>query len=377
MAGELVKFSMSCNAVKIESKVADKATLSAKDKIWDDTTKQVAKVGVAANGAVIYVNVGGDGQGSNKQPEWKVYNIRDLRAFEATGSIDVFHVTDDSGKVTVAAVDYQAPVYGTTNDTLWGMVLSYDGKVGIGDTEYYQYTVWTNNGEVTVNLEDKQADSFVASLVQFDEASDKIYATADFKAVDGDSKVVAVNEYSESDRVLSYFTALEVSDGTYTGKDSSKKTVAVSKDLEVLYVNMKDKKAGEEIGINEFNSETGYANARIYEVKGIVEKIVIETSGEADVEGKTEKGNIGGTAATEKACEHKLTSNNDAKAATCGAAGAKETWTCSECSKTFIDNKGTTEATAENKVIPATGAHTYDDDSDMTCNVCGHDRTNG
>ncbi|MCI9403254.1 MAG: hypothetical protein HFF04_06245 [Oscillospiraceae bacterium] len=383
VSGDLVKFSVrSDGTVKIVSKVADSADVAKDSTIWDDSTKKIANVGVAATGAVIYVNVSDDA----KNPEWKVYNVRDLRTFKALDvkndqnqsvATKVFHVTDDSGKVTVAAVDYKAAVYGTTADTLWGMVLSYDGKVGIGDTEYFQYTVWTNAGEVTVNLETQDTSKVDAGkLVQFDEASDKIYAANDFKAITGSSTVVAVNEYSESDRVLSYFTALEVSDGTYSGKGTPT-TVAVSKDLEVLYVNVKDKKAGEDIGINEFNSENGFANAMIYVVDGIVEKVIIETSDKCSVDGNTTEGTIGGTAATEKVCEHKLTSNNDAKAATCGAAGTKETWTCSECSKTFIDNKGTTEATAENKVIPATGSHTYDDDSDMTCNVCGHDRTNG
>ncbi len=45
----------------------------------------------------------------------------------------------------------------------------------------------------------------------------------------------------------------------------------------------------------------------------------------------------------------------DAKAATCTEAGNTENWTCSECKKLFGDDQGTTEITAADTVVAATG----------------------
>lgn len=48
--------------------------------------------------------------------------------------------------------------------------------------------------------------------------------------------------------------------------------------------------------------------------------------------------------------------------ATCGAEG-KTVYTCPVCGDSYTESH------------PATGAHTYDDDYDATCNVCGAERT--
>ena len=50
------------------------------------------------------------------------------------------------------------------------------------------------------------------------------------------------------------------------------------------------------------------------------------------------------------------------KAATCGEAGVR-TYTCSGCGSSYTET------------IPATGNHTYDNDCDTACNVCGATRT--
>ena len=76
-----------------------------------------------------------------------------------------------------------------------------------------------------------------------------------------------------------------------------------------------------------------------------------------------------------------------AKAATCGAPGNTEYYSCSRCNKYFSDANGTNEIVKDSWVIAASGNHDYDEEvtkqpsctekgeKKLTCKVCNHIKT--
>ena len=79
--------------------------------------------------------------------------------------------------------------------------------------------------------------------------------------------------------------------------------------------------------------------------------------------------------------EHVL-EHHAAAAATCGADGNTEYWTCTVCGKCFSDANGETEITLADTVIPATGEHTWgqwftnnNGTHTRVCSVCGASET--
>ena len=83
-------------------------------------------------------------------------------------------------------------------------------------------------------------------------------------------------------KLLTYLTGRSGSapDATF----STTTTKAVADDLTVLYVNCKDDKAGDEIGINTYDDITDLYNALIIvNSDDVITHIIIETSNEADI----------------------------------------------------------------------------------------------
>ena len=64
----------------------------------------------------------------------------------------------------------------------------------------------------------------------------------------------------------------------------------------------------------------------------------------------------------------------EAKAATCGANGNIEHWYCDICGMAWLDANCIMNTNLRAVVLPATGEHTYDDEYDADCNVCGAER---
>ena len=64
----------------------------------------------------------------------------------------------------------------------------------------------------------------------------------------------------------------------------------------------------------------------------------------------------------------------EAKAATCAANGNIEYWYCDVCGFAWLDAECTLNTNLRAVVLPATGEHTYDDEYDADCNVCGETR---
>ena len=61
----------------------------------------------------------------------------------------------------------------------------------------------------------------------------------------------------------------------------------------------------------------------------------------------------------------------EAKAATCAANGNIEYWYCDVCGMAWLDADCIMNTNLRAVITPATGEHTYDDEYDATCNVCG------
>ena len=60
-----------------------------------------------------------------------------------------------------------------------------------------------------------------------------------------------------------------------------------------------------------------------------------------------------------------------AAAATCAANGNIEYWYCDVCGMAWLNAECTMNTNLRAVVLPATGEHTYDDEYDADCNVCG------
>ena len=61
----------------------------------------------------------------------------------------------------------------------------------------------------------------------------------------------------------------------------------------------------------------------------------------------------------------------EAEASTCTAEGNIEYWYCDICGAAWLDAECTLNTNLKAVILPATGEHTYDDEYDADCNVCG------
>jgi hypothetical protein len=177
----------------------------------------------------------------------------------------VYYATNtDGNKIVAAFVDLGNKPSGSSSDTLYGMVTALDQNVKVDDVYYNKYTVWT--GENTVIY---TKDTFAkGDFVYFDKSSDDLYAAGEVKALSGITAWIV--EYEESDKVLTYTTS-------YGGTEIAK---AVDSDVQIVYVNKADNKAGDEIGVNKYDQVTGYANAIIKDVDsdGKIDVIIVDSN---------------------------------------------------------------------------------------------------
>lgn len=278
----MVKYSVSSDVVKISEKVTAKTNTK---NVWNADTKVVADNAVAGSDAVLYVSTSDSG-------EYKVYNLRSLKTLTLDAADDVYYVKNSSGRITAAFVDLQGVPSGATTSTLYGMIIADNGVVAIDEDEYRQFVVWTGE-EITINLDDADTTLKAGDYVVFDESTTATYSEDDVKAletVSGTRTVtnVAVKEYSSSDAILSYYTKVTLSGSVYEGAEADLKTAAMDDDAVIIYVDRDGKAAGDEIGVNPFDTSTGYANVKMVTDKdGVIIALLVETSGECNVDGTT------------------------------------------------------------------------------------------
>lgn len=268
----LVKYTMSGGKIKIQD-YAEEGTTADNAALWNKDTKSLTYNGstksVAASDATLYVEVDGD---------YYAYNLRGLGNISAD-KLAVQYNKNSSGQITAAYVTLERKPGGATSDTLYGIVTSFVGKRQVDDETYYQYKIHTGDAEnpTVVNIDEKIS---VGTIVSFDETTDGLYVARDFATL---SNAVAVKSYSEGSLVLSYYTETE-GDATngYKGVGDAI-SVTVDDEVVIVYVDADGEDAGDSIGVNAFDGNTGYKNAIIVEDEGVVIAIIVETSGEVSL----------------------------------------------------------------------------------------------
>ncbi|WP_417084259.1 S-layer homology domain-containing protein [Evtepia gabavorous] len=263
--------------------------------IYDATAKTFNGT-VTASDCVLFVTTDGNTTQGNLNAErtFKAYNIRDLKDLKAgDADIHTISVTDD-GKVVAAFVLLGKAPSGATSSAVYGIVTDANGKVKVDDTYYNQYIIASNDETYTVNV--KLGTLTEGKIVAFAPTTDNLYDTAgDFAVlsnqsltnitIDGSNyaaDVVAVKDYDENDQLLTYYTSTKKGNDTYVGENVT--TKAVADDVTIVYVDVDNDTAGDEIGVPSFDGVTGYMNAIVVmDDDNVITHIIVETSGEANI----------------------------------------------------------------------------------------------
>ena len=247
---------------------------------YNKTTKTIEGT-VTAGDAVLFVQTKDRTGSPTPAAEYKAYKVRDLKDINTAGK--ACKIIVDNSKVVAAYIDLAAAPSGATSSAVYGLVTADNGTVKYNDNFYASYTVWTTDGEKSVNVKTGTLDK--GELYKFEPTADGYYDNAT-SFTQGFGTVAAIKSYSESEKLLTYYTSKTgtAPNATWSGET----TYAVADDVTVLYVNQKDNKAGEEIGINEFDDVKDLFNAVIV-MKGttgddqyIISTVIIETSNEVD-----------------------------------------------------------------------------------------------
>ena len=215
---------------------------------------------------------------TSNNDNYYVYNIRDLGNITATsGSIKVL----DDNKVVAAFMTLGSKPTGAASDTIYGIVTGGGNTVKINDDYYYRYSVANDQESYTVNLTTEKLDK--GDIVAFEKTSDDCYENNDVMvltngaaSVDGTAYVAYIDEMDGED-VLSYYAQ-------ENGKPAEKaSTYALDDDCQIVYVDQDNDAAGTNIGVNEYDSITGYANAIVVVKDKKIVAIIIESSGECNI----------------------------------------------------------------------------------------------
>ncbi|WP_251445840.1 S-layer homology domain-containing protein [Vermiculatibacterium agrestimuris] len=281
------------------------------DLVWDDDTKMLGDVAVAASDAVLFVNTSADATADYKY--YSLRNLGDIKATDAAGkdeAKDVAYVKDSSGRILYAYVDLGRVPGGATADTLYGMITTDLRTVKVGDEQYKQATVWTQDGEKTIKVDADYVGSDASKLdlkkgayISFKETSDELYdkTTGEMKVLAANVTAAAVNSvldvavdsYSESDKTLSYYVKGQLektlASGVFEAKDGENAKVnALDKDAVIVYVDRDNKKGLDDVGISAFPETKGYANAKLVfdtEKTNKIVAIIFNANNDTDVNG--------------------------------------------------------------------------------------------
>ena len=237
------------------------------------------------------INNGNDEGKDNGSYKFEVYNIRDLDSLE---DISCTYVLNGDKKVVAVFADLSKNAPGATDSTVYGIVTGYAGTTKQDGTSYYEYTVKNNEEEFTLLFTAKQAD-FTGKLVSFEPVSDNVYSAEDILVfakpfTDGnyDLADVYVKELNEGDKTLTFFDKINKVENSFEGDEYSQRTCALDDDCTIVYVNAEDGDLGRDIGVNGFDSVTGYKNAGIVtstDARGnkVIVAIFVETSNKTNI----------------------------------------------------------------------------------------------
>ena len=285
--GDLIKYSsisdsneMEVSSIAIDySATTNKKVLTASTagNVYDKDTKSFATnaalstSSVVTSDAVLFVKVSNAGTTT----KYYAYNIRSLGNIKATNGTKFASVKNNDGKIEAAFVELTSKPSGSTADTVYGIVSAANGTVKVGDEYKSEYKVANNAGEYTVYMPvASQSQVKKGDIVSFDVSSDNIYGTGDV-TVYTDANAVYVYEL-DKDKVLSYYTSLE--------EGRTMITKALDSDAQIVYVNQDKDKAGDDIGVGEYDSINNYKNAVVViGTDGKIDAIIVESSGECSI----------------------------------------------------------------------------------------------
>ena len=256
---------------------------------WNADTKVIGSSAVAAGNCVAFVKIANDGD----EDDYKAYNIRDLKTIDTETNANMYWATNTSGQVVATYIPLNAVPGGGSKNTTYGMVLEQLGATKLDDDYYTSYSIWTGEETITVNIEGQKTDTLAeGAMYSFNRTSNDRYESygAYFTLLDATTnanvKDVAVKEYDADDQILSYYNGVtKAVDGTGTYEGAGLATKAVDDDVKIIYVDADAVAAGDDIGINEFDITTGYANAKIILDNDVIVAILVETSGDVNING--------------------------------------------------------------------------------------------
>ena len=271
--GNIITYTGTADKALVKIQTTPGTATTSTTAFYNKTTKTIEGT-VTAGDAVLFVKTSTSG-------DYKAYKVRDLKDINTAGK--TCKIIVDNSKVVAAYIDLAAVPSGATSTAVYGIVTAANGTVKNDSNYYTNYTVWTNDGEKTVNVKTGTLDK--GELYKFEPTADGYYDNASSFTQDFGT-VVAIKDYNESEKLLTYYTGKTgtAPNATWSGET----TKAVADDVKVLYVNQKDNKAGEEIGVNAFDDVKDLFNAVIV-MKGttgddanVISTIIIETSNEVD-----------------------------------------------------------------------------------------------
>ena len=267
-------------AVKAGDTTKVKTASAANTPVYDKDTKSFDNV-MTESDAVLFVNV-------NNGKDFYAYNLRSLNSIKVGNGAKYASITNTDGKVEAAYVELGAKPSGATSDTVYGIVSKDNGVVKVGDDYQKAYVVSNNEGDYTVYMGASSTKLEKGDIVYFDQASDNVYSDNDVKKLGTDDTTNFLAAYAkelDSDKVLSYYTSVTTeTDGTHKGSGTPT-NIALENDAKIVYVDKDNNKAGDDIGVNEFDKITGYKNiAVVKNSSGKIDAIIVETSNECDIQ---------------------------------------------------------------------------------------------
>ena len=224
--------------------------------------------------------------------DYYAYNLRSLNSITVDAPVspatkNYYSVVNSDGKVEAAVVVLSGKPSGATSDTVYGIVSQDNGTVKVGDDYQKSYLVSNNEGDYKVYMGASSTKLKKGDIVYFDKASDDTYSDNDVKKLGTDDTTNFLAAYAkelDSDKVLSYYTTvIPETDGTHKGSGSPV-NIALEDDAKIVYVDQDNDKAGDDIGVNEFDKITGYKNIVVVKnSSGKIDAIIVETSNECDI----------------------------------------------------------------------------------------------
>ena len=257
----------------------DTSTASGEETVYSKDTKAFKSV-MTDSDAVLFVNV-------DNGDKFYAYNLRSLNDIKVADTTKYASVLNSDDKVEVAYVELGSKPSGATSDTVYGIVSKDNGTVKVGDDYQKSYLVSNNEGDYKVYMGASSTKLSKGDIVYFDQASDNVYSDNDVKKLGTDDTTNFLAAYAkelDSDKVLSYYTAVTTeTDGTHKGSGSPV-NIALEDDAKIVYVDQDNDKAGDDIGVNEFDKITGYKNIVVVKnSSGKIDAIIVETSNECDI----------------------------------------------------------------------------------------------